>query len=106
MEQNWLDEQKRLDMMMEIERLKAIQAEHERMEAAAQARKRGAQVIIDQIASRTEQRQKEEEMREREKAQLLANIEKVRQEDAEIIAAKQARIRVMHEETKVINVAA
>ena len=40
-------EQKRLDMMMEIERLKAIKAEMDREERAALARKRGAQVIID-----------------------------------------------------------
>jgi len=38
--------------MMEIERLKAIQAEFEREDRAAVARKRGAQVIVDQIASR------------------------------------------------------
>jgi len=52
LEENWIAEQKRLDIMMEIERLKAINAEHEREERAAVARKRGAQVIIDQIASR------------------------------------------------------
>ena len=34
LEQNWIEEQKRLDMMMEIERLKAIRSEHERQEAA------------------------------------------------------------------------
>ena len=38
LEQNWVEEQKRLDMMMEIERLKAIKAEHEREERAAVAR--------------------------------------------------------------------
>ena len=42
MEQNWISEQKRLDMMMEIERLKAIKAEFEREERAAVARKKGA----------------------------------------------------------------
>ena len=47
MEQNWISEQKRLDMMMEIERLKAIKAEFEREERAADARKKGAQVLID-----------------------------------------------------------
>ena len=52
LEQNWVQEQKRLDMMMEIERLKAIKAEFEREERAADAKKRGAQVLIDQIASR------------------------------------------------------
>ena len=35
LEQNWMEEQKRLDIMMEIERLKAIKAEHEREERAA-----------------------------------------------------------------------
>ena len=79
-------------MMMEIERLKAIQAEHAREERAAAARKRGAQVIIDQIASRQEHRQKEEEMLELEKAQLKANIEKVRLEDQEVQKAKLMRI--------------
>ena len=38
LEQNWVEEQKRLDLMMEIERLKAIKAEHEREERAAVAR--------------------------------------------------------------------
>ncbi len=76
LEQNWVEEQKRLDMMMEIERLKAIKAEFEREDRAAIARKRGAQVIVDQIAARQEQRAKEEEIREQEKAQLKANIEK------------------------------
>lgn len=52
LEQDWINEQKRLDLMMEIERLKALKAEHEREERAAAARKRGAQVLIDQIASR------------------------------------------------------
>lgn len=41
LEQNWVEEQKRLDMMMEIERLKVIKAEFEREERAKQARKRG-----------------------------------------------------------------
>ena len=49
LEENWIQEQKRLDLMMEIERLKAIQAEYDREERAAEARRRGADVIIDQI---------------------------------------------------------
>lgn len=47
LEENWVEEQKRLDLMMEIERLKAIQAEYERDERAVEARKRGASVIVD-----------------------------------------------------------
>lgn len=67
LEENWVEEQKRLDIMMEIERLKAIKAEYEREERAVDARKRGADVIIDQIRQRQVQRQKEEEILEREK---------------------------------------
>lgn len=42
LEKNWIEEQKRLDTMMEIERLKAIKMEFEREERAAEARRRGA----------------------------------------------------------------
>ena len=103
LEQDFVEEQKRLDMMMEIERLKAIKAEHEREERAAIARKRGAQVIVDQIAARQIQRQKEEEMLEMEKAQLRANVEKVRLEDIEVQKAKRNRIQIMNEEIKLAN---
>ena len=42
LEQDWLDEQRRLDTMMELERLKALQAEFDREERAKQARLAGA----------------------------------------------------------------
>ena len=106
LEQNWVEEQKRLDLMMEIERLKAIKAEFEREERAVDAKKRGAQVLIDQIASRQEQRMKEEEILEQEKAQLMANIEKVKREDAAALEAKKQRVKIMQNEIKVANEAA
>ena len=52
LEQDWIEEQKRLDLMMEIERLKGLQADEERAIARAAAQKRGAAVIIDQIKER------------------------------------------------------
>ena len=47
LEEEWKEEQKKLDLMMEIERLKVLQEEEEREVRKAQARKQGAQVIID-----------------------------------------------------------
>ena len=41
-----------------------------------------------------------------EKAQMLANIEKVRKEDEEKLAEKRRRVQVMNEEVKVANKAA
>ena len=47
LEQEWIEEQKKLDLMMEIERLKVLQEEEEREVRKLAARKQGAQVIID-----------------------------------------------------------
>jgi hypothetical protein len=52
LETDWLAEQKRLDIMMEIERLKALKAEDERERLRVEAQRRGAAVIIDQIQER------------------------------------------------------
>ena len=47
LESEWIEEQKKLDLMMEIERLKVLQEEEEREIRKVAARKAGAQVIID-----------------------------------------------------------
>lgn len=47
LEQEWIEEQKKLDLMMEIERLKVLKEEEEREKRKAEARKKGAQVIVD-----------------------------------------------------------
>ena len=71
LEQEWVSEQKKLDLMMEIERLKVLKEEEEREAKKAEARKKGAQVIVDQIQERTVQRMKEQEIRDKERLQLL-----------------------------------
>ena len=47
LEKEWLTEQKRLDLMMEIERLKNLQAEQEREDRKREARFQGSRVIVD-----------------------------------------------------------
>ena len=47
LEAEWQAEQKKLDIMMEIERLKALKAEEERERLRVEAQRRGAAVIID-----------------------------------------------------------
>lgn len=42
LEQEWIEEQKKLDLMMEIERLKVLQEEEEREVRKIAARKAGA----------------------------------------------------------------
>lgn len=81
LEQEWVEEQKKLDLMMEIERLKVLKIEEERETKKAEQRLRGKQVIIDQIQERTLVRMKEQEVRDKERMQLLSNIEKMKKED-------------------------
>jgi hypothetical protein len=95
LEQEWIEEQKKLDLMMEIERLKVLKEEEEREKRKAEARKKGAQVIVDQIQDRTIARMKEQEIRDKERLELLANIERMKKEDAEQAEAKRQRINTL-----------
>lgn len=47
LEEEWIEEQKRLDLMMEIERLKSLKMQEEREIQRKQAQKQGSLVIID-----------------------------------------------------------
>jgi len=61
LEKEWIEEQKKLDLMMEIERLKALKVHEEREVIRQDARRRGAMVIVDQIQEREIERIKERE---------------------------------------------
>jgi hypothetical protein len=75
LESDWVNEQKRLDLMMEIERLKGLQAAETKEQARVEAQRRGAAVIIDQIKEREVLRMKEREAIEKEQAQMVRVIE-------------------------------
>ena len=47
LEQDWIEEQKRLDLMMEIERLKSLKMQEEREVKKKEATKQGSLVIVD-----------------------------------------------------------
>ena len=80
---------------MELERLKVLKEEEEREARKHIARKKGAQVIVDYIQDRTIQRMKEQEIRDKERLELLANIERMKKEDAQQAESKRQRINVL-----------
>merc|ERR1712070_150484 len=57
------EEERELDMMMEIERLKGLKMYEEREKSRVDDQRKGAQVIIEQIKDRQAQRMREEEQR-------------------------------------------
>jgi len=81
--------------MMEIERLKSLQEQEERDNRRAAARKAGAKVIIDQIAEREQERIRQRELLEKEKVQMLKNIEQMKIADQVAAEKKKARNKDM-----------
>ena len=75
-------EDERLDLMMEIERLKVIKFNEERERKYAQDRVQGATIIKDQIREREMIRIKEQEQLEKERVQMLRQIELLQEEEA------------------------
>ena len=83
LEDEYREEERRLDIMMEIERLKQLKYQDEREAQRKDAQKQGALVIIDQIKEREMQRVQEREIMEREKEQILKQIDDLKQEEAQ-----------------------
>merc|ERR1719158_1759124 len=77
------EEERQLDMMMEIERLKALKMYEEREKSRLEDQRRGASVIIEQIKDRQAQRMREEESRDQERAFILKQIESLKAEEVE-----------------------
>mmetsp|Transcript_84322 Transcript_84322/g.133187 ORF Transcript_84322/g.133187 Transcript_84322/m.133187 type:complete len:524 (+) Transcript_84322:74-1645(+) len=77
------EEERQLDMMMEIERLKALQMYEEREKSRLEDQRRGASVIIEQIKDRQAQRMREEEARDQERSFVLKQIDALKSEEVE-----------------------
>ena len=91
LEHEWIEEQKKLDLLMEIERLKSLKVAEEREVVRQQQQRNGALVIIDQIQEREKERIRQREILAKEQEQMARQIEALRL--AEIKAAEEKRIR-------------
>ena len=103
LEQEYLDGQKRLEMMMEIERLKDLREQHWREERRVIARHQGALRVVEQIKERDLERIKQDEIRQMEKAQLMRNIEEMKAVEVRRQIEKQERVKKMLLEVEAVN---
>jgi len=95
------EEERQLDSMMEIERLKALRMYEEREKERVESQRSGAKVIIEQIKDRQAQRMREEEQRDQERAFVLKQIEALKAEEIEQQTQKKmAAERLMQEVNK------
>jgi len=96
-------ENKRLDMIFEMERVKAIDAYADREAARQVDRRKGADVIKQQIAERQKERIKQEELRDQERKHMLQEIERLRQEEEAAAVAKRVQGLRLLEEVAIAN---
>merc|ERR1712019_48149 len=100
------EEERCLDAMMEIERLKALKMYEEREKERLQDQRRGAKVIIEQIKDRQAQRMREEEQRDQERAFILKQIEALKAEEVEQQKQKKIAAERLMKEVNESNAAA
>lgn len=78
---------------MELERLKALQEMDEKQEHRKVAVHHGCSKIIDQIKEREVERLRHEELLEKERLQMLKNIEQAKEAELKLLIAKKERIK-------------
>ena len=106
MEGMYTRKEKRLDEMMELERLKEIQYIEQRDKELKKSKLEGQRAIIDQIYDNDKERNKKREAIEREKILMFKQIEKLKEEEKQLARRKkleaEARIRECVETQKII----
>ena len=75
------EEERQKDMMMEIERLKAVKFHEDRAIEKSQIQRQGALVVIDQIKERDAQRVKEEELKLKEQALMKRQLKEMQEDE-------------------------
>ena len=100
------NKEKRLDLMMEMERLKEIQIQEEKEIHSRKLQKEGAKVIIAQIRENTIERLKKKELKQRERMQMLRQIEVIKEEDIKSAEAKRKENAIVMKEALLANIIA
>ena len=88
MEGMYLNKEKRLDEMMELERLKEIKFIEEREKFNKNNKIKSQKAVIEQILDNDFERNKKREEIEREKILMLRQLEKMKEEDKKILEMK------------------
>ncbi|KAM5237291.1 cilia- and flagella-associated protein 45 [Ctenodactylus gundi] len=96
-------EEKRLDQMMEVERQKSIQRQEELDRKRREERMRGRRQIVAQMERNREERSLLAEQREQEKEHMLEHMQKLHEEDLRDMEQRQQQKLKIQAEIKRIN---
>ena len=103
LEEEWHQYQNKMNTIMEIERLKDLQAQEKRKQVRAEAALKGGQVLVQQILDREEARLRHREILEMEKEQMHRNIQIGKKLELEAERVKVERTRALMAEIEASN---
>lgn len=98
MEGMYINKERRLDEMMELERLKEIQYIEQKEKAGRVVNVEGQKAIIDQIFNHDRERNIKREQVEREKILMLKQLERLKEEDKQIAIRKKMEAEAKNRE--------
>ena len=94
-----------MDLMMEIERMKALDLYEERERQRQEDRMKGAAVLMKQIEERARERTRQEELLDLDRRQMLAEMQRMKDEEAAEAARKREAGRKLLDEVARANAA-
>lgn len=97
------EDDQRMDIMMEIERLKALQFHEEKEKSHKDSQREGALVIVEQIKEREQQRMREQELKDKEQRQMIKQIAELQQEEVKQQEKKVVRAQELMQAVKESN---
>ncbi|XP_051580988.1 cilia- and flagella-associated protein 45 [Myxocyprinus asiaticus] len=98
-----LEEEKRLDAMMEVERRRALEAQEQIEQLHKEQKIQGKLCILDQIQMRLEEKMLQYEVKEQESQQMLENMERMQMEELKAIERKKEEQKMLLQEIQKIN---
>merc|ERR1719446_1684595 len=97
-EKERLEEERRLDTIMEVERLKALKMYEEREARRKEDQKKGAQVIINQMRERERERVRQLELQDQEREAMLRQNHQMKEDEvATQVAKKEAGKKLLEQ---------
>jgi len=97
------EEERRLDTVMEIERLKALKMYEERERKSKLDRRLGATVIIDQMRERERERVRQLELQDQERDAMLSQVEVMKRQETDSLHAKKVMGQKLLDEVALSN---
>ncbi|TRY81858.1 hypothetical protein DNTS_011419, partial [Danionella cerebrum] len=99
----WLEEEKRLDAMMEVDRRRALETQEQIEQLRKQQMIQGKLCIMDQIQTRLEEKLLQDELKEQEGQQMLESLEMMQMEELKALERKKEEQKILLQEIQMIN---